>query len=126
MPQKDTLDNLRTPVCFRILSSSLTSVSIFSLSCYSIVSISVIYSPERRQGSNKSSDPCLSCVIKLTTVFCAHSSYFRIFFPISEVLCTFSARSSVPATGFARSSQLSSSRPEMEFVKVHFHWGFWA
>jgi hypothetical protein len=41
MPQKDTLDNLRTPVCFRILSSSFTSVSIFSLSCYSIVSISV-------------------------------------------------------------------------------------
>ncbi len=41
MPQKDTLDNLRTPVCFRILSSSVTSVSIFSVSCYSIVSISV-------------------------------------------------------------------------------------
>ncbi len=42
MPQKDTLDNLRTPVCFRILSSLLTSVSIFSVSCYSIVSISVV------------------------------------------------------------------------------------
>jgi hypothetical protein len=42
MPQKDTLDNLRTPVCFRIPSSSFTSVSIFSVSCYSIVSISVI------------------------------------------------------------------------------------
>jgi hypothetical protein len=42
MPQKDTLDNLLTPVCFRILSSSLPSVSIFSVSCYSIVSISVI------------------------------------------------------------------------------------
>jgi hypothetical protein len=41
MPQKDTLDNLRTPICFRILTSSFTSVSIFSLSCYSIVSISV-------------------------------------------------------------------------------------
>ncbi len=27
MPQKDTLDNLRTPVCFRILSSSFTSIS---------------------------------------------------------------------------------------------------
>ncbi len=34
--------NLRTPVCFRILSSSFTSVSIFSLSCYSIVSISAV------------------------------------------------------------------------------------
>ncbi len=32
---------LRTPVCFRILSSSLTSVSIFSVWCYSSVSISV-------------------------------------------------------------------------------------
>jgi len=35
-------DNLRTPVCFRILSSSLTCVSIFSVCCYSIVSISVV------------------------------------------------------------------------------------
>jgi hypothetical protein len=43
MPQKDTLDNLRTPLCFRILSSYFTSVSIFSLSCYSIVSISVVH-----------------------------------------------------------------------------------
>ncbi len=42
MPQKDTLDNLRTPVCFRILSPSFTSVSIFSVSCYSIVSISAV------------------------------------------------------------------------------------
>ncbi len=41
MPQKDTLDNLRTPVCFRILSSSFTSVSIFSFCCYSRVSISM-------------------------------------------------------------------------------------
>jgi hypothetical protein len=32
---------LRTPVCFRILSSSLTSVSIFSGWCYSSVSISM-------------------------------------------------------------------------------------
>jgi hypothetical protein len=32
---------LRTPVCFRILSSSLTSISIFSVWCYSSVSISV-------------------------------------------------------------------------------------
>jgi hypothetical protein len=39
--QKETLENVRTPVCFRILSSSLTSVSIFSVCCYSIVSISV-------------------------------------------------------------------------------------
>ncbi len=38
MPQKDTLDNLRTPVCFRILSTSFTSVSIFSVWCYSSVS----------------------------------------------------------------------------------------
>ncbi len=45
MPQKDTLDNLHTPVCFRILSSSFTSVSIFSVSCYSIVSVSVGTSP---------------------------------------------------------------------------------
>ncbi len=43
MPQKDTLDNLRTPVCFRILSSSFTSVSVFSVSCYSILSISVVH-----------------------------------------------------------------------------------
>ncbi len=42
MPQKDTLDNQRTPVCFRILSSALTSVSIFSVSCYCLVSISVV------------------------------------------------------------------------------------
>ena len=42
MPQKDTLDNLRTPVCFRILSMSFTSVSIFSVWCYSSVSISMI------------------------------------------------------------------------------------
>jgi hypothetical protein len=42
MPQKDTLDNLRTPVCFRILSTSFTSVSIFSVWCYSSVSISMI------------------------------------------------------------------------------------
>ena len=33
---------LRTPVCFRILTSSLTSVSIFSVCCYSILSISVV------------------------------------------------------------------------------------
>jgi hypothetical protein len=33
---------LRTPVCFRILSSSFTSVSIFSVCCYYIVSISVV------------------------------------------------------------------------------------
>jgi hypothetical protein len=39
--QKETLENVRTPVCFHILSSSLTSVSIFSDCCYSIVSISV-------------------------------------------------------------------------------------
>ncbi len=44
MPQKDTLENVRTPVCFRILSSSLTSVSIFSVWCYSSVSISVLTS----------------------------------------------------------------------------------
>ncbi len=48
MPQKDTLDNLRTPVCFRILSSSFTSVSIFSFSCYSIVSISVLRTMEEQ------------------------------------------------------------------------------
>jgi hypothetical protein len=42
MPQKDALDNLRTPVCFRILSTSFTSVSIFSVWCYSSVSISMI------------------------------------------------------------------------------------
>jgi hypothetical protein len=43
LPQKETLDKLRTPVCFRILSSSLSSVSMFSVCCYrySIVSISV-------------------------------------------------------------------------------------
>ncbi len=50
MPQKDTLDNLRTPVCFRILSSSFTSVSIFSVSCYSIVSISVIQTVTRSKS----------------------------------------------------------------------------
>jgi hypothetical protein len=33
---------LRTPVCFRILSLSLISVSIFSVWCYSCVSISVV------------------------------------------------------------------------------------
>jgi hypothetical protein len=44
MPQKDTLDNLRTPVCFRILSTSFTSVSIFSVWCYSSVSISMVVS----------------------------------------------------------------------------------
>ncbi len=43
MPQKETLENVRTPVCFHILSSSPNSVSIFSVCCYSIVSISVIY-----------------------------------------------------------------------------------
>ncbi len=43
MPQKETLKNVRTPVCFRILSSSLTSVSIFSVCCYSSVSISVVF-----------------------------------------------------------------------------------
>jgi hypothetical protein len=42
MPQKETLENVRTPLCFRILSLSLTSVSIFSVCCYSIVSISVV------------------------------------------------------------------------------------
>ncbi len=41
-PQKDALENVRTPVCFRILSSSLTSVSMFSVWCYSSVSISVV------------------------------------------------------------------------------------
>jgi hypothetical protein len=44
MPQKETLDKFRTPVSFRILSSSLTSVTIFSVCCYSIVSISVAIS----------------------------------------------------------------------------------
>jgi hypothetical protein len=44
MPQKDILDKLRTPVCFRILSTSFTSVSIFSFCCYSSVSISVVSS----------------------------------------------------------------------------------
>jgi hypothetical protein len=43
MPQKDTLDNLRTPVCFRIPSTSFTSVSIFSVWCYSSVSISMLW-----------------------------------------------------------------------------------
>jgi hypothetical protein len=43
MPQKDTLDKLRTPICFRILSMSFTSVSIFSVCCYSSVSISVVH-----------------------------------------------------------------------------------
>jgi hypothetical protein len=45
MPQKETPIILRTPVCFRILSSSLTSVSIFSVCCYSIISISVVSPP---------------------------------------------------------------------------------
>jgi hypothetical protein len=49
MPQKDTLNNLGTPVCFRIPSSSFTSVSIFSVSCYSIVSISVGRTSYERQ-----------------------------------------------------------------------------
>jgi hypothetical protein len=35
-------ENVRTPVCFRILSSSLTSVSIFSVWCYFSVYISVV------------------------------------------------------------------------------------
>ncbi len=42
MPQKDTLEMLCTPVCFRILSMSFSSVSIFFVCCYSSVSISVI------------------------------------------------------------------------------------
>jgi hypothetical protein len=42
MLQKETLENVHKPVCFRILSSSLTSVSIFSVCCYSSVSISGI------------------------------------------------------------------------------------
>ncbi len=52
MPQKDTLENVRTPVCFRILSPSLTSVSIFSVWCYSSVSISVDY-PTRRHSTSR-------------------------------------------------------------------------
>ncbi len=39
LPQKETLDKLHTPICFRILSPSLCSVSIFSFCCYSIVCI---------------------------------------------------------------------------------------
>ncbi len=42
LPQKETLDKLCTPVCFCIRSLSLSSVSIFSVFCYSIVSISVV------------------------------------------------------------------------------------
>ncbi len=41
-PRRTTWMMLRTPVCFRILSSSLTSVSIFSVWCYSSVSILVV------------------------------------------------------------------------------------
>ncbi len=39
-PRRKPWIMLRTPVCFRILSSYLTSVSIFSVCCYSKVSIS--------------------------------------------------------------------------------------
>ncbi len=41
-PRRTTWTVLRTPVCFRILSTSFTSVSIFSVCCYSSVSISVM------------------------------------------------------------------------------------
>ncbi len=41
-PRRTPWMMLRTPVCFCILSSSLASVSIFSVCCYSIVSISVV------------------------------------------------------------------------------------
>ncbi len=41
MLQKETLKNVRTPVCFRILSTSCSSVSVFSVCCYSSVSISM-------------------------------------------------------------------------------------
>ncbi len=63
--QKEALENVRTPVCFRILSSSLTSVSISSVCCYSIVSISVVGGLD---GSNSILSVCLltSCSLVRT------------------------------------------------------------
>ncbi len=48
MLQKGTLENVRTPLCFRILSTSFSSVSIFSVCCYSSVSISMVLSLTHR------------------------------------------------------------------------------
>jgi len=53
--------NVASPVCFRILSSSLTSVSIFSVLCYSSsVSSSVVYQDnisDRITQATRESDP---------------------------------------------------------------------
>jgi hypothetical protein len=64
--QKESLENVRTSVCFRILSSSLTSVSVFSVCCYSIVSISVVGT-----AANK-------YVILILTTFSSGSGYRRM------------------------------------------------
>ncbi len=54
-PRRTPWIMLRRPVCFRILSSPLTSVSIFSVCCYSIVSIS-LDTPERGRWSRTRSN----------------------------------------------------------------------
>ncbi len=58
MPQKVSLEVLRTPIGFCILSTSFTSVSIFSVCCYSSVSISV----GETQVSLSSSDTSSICL----------------------------------------------------------------
>jgi hypothetical protein len=44
---------LRSPVCFRILSSSLTSVPIFSVWCHSSKSISVVFIMKLRRETRR-------------------------------------------------------------------------
>ena len=91
MPQKDTLDDVAYTVHLyaRILSSSLTSVSIFSVCCYSIVSISMVgsitqsvrYITFRLQASYLSATSHLgrkSCRVK--------SLYMKRFFPQKDTL----------------------------------------
>ncbi len=51
----------------RILSSSLTSVSIFSVSCYSIVSISMVYTPLRGQRHSRCFPSLFPSSVEATT-----------------------------------------------------------
>ncbi len=72
MPQKEILDNVRTPVCFRILSSSLTSVSIFSVCCYSIVYKEV----NKEQPSYRNLSATATRVLQCTCPVAASRKYF--------------------------------------------------
>ncbi len=96
MPQKDTLDNVTYTCMLSILSTSFTSVSIFSVCCYSSVSISVL------------SAVVFPCWRRLTTV--PHYPLLAIYELLDSMTClacwwewTCFSRCSTPTTSRTRS-----------------------